>query len=121
MASVSDPLCSVYFGYSASTWSLMLFCFGMPYLLLIASFYLFYAGFHSLQQGVYPPSNLPIPGLKPRTGKVAKLQAAVAMGFPFLAIVMMVVGAQAFSQALDGKDVQTLQDALNIECAQTSS
>lgn len=116
LGSVDDPNCMVIFGYSASIWSLIVFCFGFPLLVVIASIYLFYAGWHSIKQGVYPPSNFPAMGVKARTGLVAKVQALIALSFPVLAIGTMVFGTHAFSETLGGNDIQMLQMKLVGGC-----
>lgn len=111
-----EPDCTVILGYSATLWSLIVFCFGFPFLVVVASIYLLYAGWHAIKQGVYPPTNFPSMGMKTRTGWVARAQALVALLFPLLAIGIVVLGTHTFNEILGGDTAQAFQLKLIGEC-----
>ncbi|UPW17020.1 hypothetical protein M0C34_12260 [Agarivorans sp. TSD2052] len=117
LGSIDKPNCNVFFGYSASIWSLIMFCFGFPLLLAVGSAYSFYAGCYSLKQGIYPPTNVPSLGIKVQTGWTAKLRALVALLFPILAVAIIVLGIHTFDDVLGSQSLPTLQMKLAGKCS----
>jgi len=114
--SLDEPNCKVLLGYSASLWALILFCFGLPLFVVVGSIYSFHLGWHSIKQGVYPPSNIPFFGLKTRTGWVAKVLALSAISCPVLALGTVVLGTSAFNEILGDNDMQASQTILIKGC-----
>lgn len=115
---LSDFNCTIIMGYSSSLWGLMVFCFGLPGLIATSSGYLAFAGYHSLKEGVYPPSNIPPLGMKVRSGKVAKAQALLAVSFPLWALAIVALGFYAFSQVVGEGGIRKAQEKLSSGCVQ---
>ena len=115
LQSLNEPECVVIMGYSASLWGMILFCFAMPLLVLMASVYLSYAGYHSLKQGVYPPDNVPM-AMKVRSGRIAKAQGFFALIFPLFALGIVWLGYYAFDQLVGDGGMAALQQELVSGC-----
>ena len=118
LQTVTNYNCTLLFGYSASLWGLFAFCLGAPALVCVGSIYAAYIGILSLKEGVYPPSNVPLPSMKPKRGIKAKTLAYFALIVPVVAVGTMGLGVYSFNEVIGPGSVAEAQQEIYSQCKQ---
>jgi len=115
--STGSPECVKLLGVNTAYISLLLFCYGLPFSILVTSLLFLGTGIKTIRTGYFPPLDSAVfRDTIARKGALSIFRGVVLLALPAFALFIVYLGNNAYSTVIGGKNMQEITEKLESKC-----
>jgi hypothetical protein len=111
------PECAQFLGVNGAYLAMLLVCYGLPVGFFLASVSLVGTGIRTLRTGYFPPLDSALfASAIARKGPLSRLRGAMLVAMPAVALYILVLGHDAYTEFSGGKSARQVIERLRSKC-----